>query len=139
MMHLLSKKPTSVSLSKEPPKLLKPLQVRFSHHFAKKIDIVLLSPGLSVIITAIIRSRKIFQRMKNYCIYRITCTVNLLLFFSIAIIAMNFSIPTICLVILVLLNDGTIMTIAHDKVIPSKVSQLILAGNDISRNRNSGS
>jgi len=83
-------------------------------------DMVLLSPGLSVIITGIIRSRKIFQRMKNYCIYRITCTVNLLLFFSISIVAIDFSIPTLCLVILVILNDGTIMTISHDKVIPSK-------------------
>jgi len=46
--------------------------------------------------------------------------VNLLLFFSIAIVALDFSIPTLCLVILVILNDGTIMTIAHDKVIPSK-------------------
>jgi len=83
-------------------------------------DIVLLTPGLSVIITAIIRSRKIFQRMKNYCIYRIICTFQLLLFFTIAISALNFSIPTITLVLITLLNDGTIMTIAHDNVIPAK-------------------
>jgi len=83
-------------------------------------DIVLLTPGLSVIITAIIRSRKIFQRMKNYCIYRITCTVQLLLFFTIAIIGLNFSIPTITLVLLTLLNDGTVISIAYDNVIPSK-------------------
>jgi len=83
-------------------------------------DIVLLTPGLSVIITAIIRSRKIFQRMKNYCIYRIICTFQLLLFFTIAISAFNFSIPAISLVLITLLNDGTIMTIAHDNVIPAK-------------------
>eukprot|EP01114_Cavostelium_apophysatum_P020000 TRINITY_DN658_c0_g1_i4.p1 TRINITY_DN658_c0_g1~~TRINITY_DN658_c0_g1_i4.p1 ORF type:complete len:466 (-),score=177.05 TRINITY_DN658_c0_g1_i4:40-1437(-) len=83
-------------------------------------DIVLLTPGLSVIITAIIRSRKIFQRMKNYCIYRITCTVQLLLFFTVAIIGLNFSIPTITLVLLTLLNDGTVISIAYDNVIPSK-------------------
>jgi H+-transporting ATPase len=46
--------------------------------------------------------------------------VNLLLFFCIAIIAVDFAIPTLCLVILVILNDGTIMTIARDKVVPSK-------------------
>jgi len=34
-------------------------------------DIVLTAPGLSVIIEAIFRSRKIFQRMKNYVIYRV--------------------------------------------------------------------
>jgi len=83
-------------------------------------DIVLLTPGLSVIITAIIRSSKIFQRMKNYCIYRITCTVQLLFFFTIAIIGLNFSIPTITLVLLTLLNDGTVISIAYDNVIPSK-------------------
>lgn len=37
-------------------------------------DIVLMTPGLSVIIDAILTSRMIFQRMKNYCIYRIACT-----------------------------------------------------------------
>jgi H+-transporting ATPase len=83
-------------------------------------DIVLLTPGLSVIITGITRSRKIFQRMKNYCIYRITCTIQLLLFFTIAIIGLNFSIPTICLVALTLLNDGTVLSISYDKVIPAK-------------------
>jgi hypothetical protein len=27
---------------------------------------------------AIFRSRKIFQRMRNYCLYRISCTIQLL-------------------------------------------------------------
>ncbi len=38
-------------------------------------DIVLTRPGLSVIIDAIKESRKIFQRMDNYSIYRITETI----------------------------------------------------------------
>jgi H+-transporting ATPase len=54
-------------------------------------DIVLTNPGLSVIIEAIYRSRKIFQRMKNYCIYRIACTIQLIVFFW---IAMLFVFPT---------------------------------------------
>jgi len=58
--------------------------------------------------------------MKNYCIYRITCTIQLLVFFTIAIIFMDFTIPTICLVFLTLLNDGTVLSISYDKVIPSK-------------------
>jgi H+-transporting ATPase len=37
-------------------------------------DIVIANPGLSVIIEAIYRARKIFQRMKNYCTYRIACS-----------------------------------------------------------------
>ncbi|RYY31464.1 HAD family hydrolase, partial [archaeon] len=51
--------------------------------------IVLTEPGLSVIIDAIFRSRKIFQRMRNYCIYRISCTLQLLFFFFFAIIAFD--------------------------------------------------
>merc|ERR1719163_2070304 len=43
-------------------------------------DIVLTSDGLSVIIDAIERARQIFERMRNYCIYRISCTMNLLFF-----------------------------------------------------------
>ena len=38
-------------------------------------DIVLTEEGLSVIIDAIFESRKIFQRMRNYIIYRIACTL----------------------------------------------------------------
>ena len=38
-------------------------------------DIVLLTPGLSVIIDAIKESRKIFQRMNSYAMYRIAETL----------------------------------------------------------------
>ena len=168
-------------------------------------DIVLTEPGLSVIIDAIFRSRKIFQRMRNYCIYRISCTLQLLFFFVrraarvrrrlqpprshmppalprpappprlprpapsprpfaqfFAIMAIDpnagnfwngagvrdrngpacgpgadgklianedcpgdysFTLPVISLVIITILNDGTMITIAHDKVIPEKRPQ----------------
>ena len=52
-------------------------------------DIVLISPGLSVIIEAIAMSREIFQRMKNYVIYRIACTIQLLLFFFIGVLSIQ--------------------------------------------------
>ena len=45
--------------------------------------IVLTSPGLSVIVEATDLSRKIFRRMKNYVIYRIACTLQLLVFSTI--------------------------------------------------------
>jgi len=138
-------------------------------------DIVLTEPGLSVIIEAIQRSRKIFQRMRNYCIYRIACTIQLLLFFFFAVLSIkpsdykppytgavnmttglpvdmtlgcnsqlwgvpavaglpqeaqagemfvkSFTLPVISLVIITILNDGTIITIAHDKVIPDRRPQ----------------
>ena len=52
-------------------------------------DIVLTEEGLSVIIDAIYISRKIFKRMKNYVTYRIACTIQLLLFFFIAVLSIH--------------------------------------------------
>ena len=44
-------------------------------------DIVLTAPGLGVIIDAIITARMIFARVRNYVIYRIACTLQLVFFF----------------------------------------------------------
>eukprot|EP00908_Phaeocystis_cordata_P009227 Transcript_1997.p1 GENE.Transcript_1997~~Transcript_1997.p1 ORF type:complete len:708 (+),score=375.01 Transcript_1997:1080-3203(+) len=82
-------------------------------------DIVLMSPGLSVIIDAIMLSRMIFQRMKNYCTYRIACTIQILFFFFLAICWQDFEIPVFVICIISILNDGTIMSIAYDRVVPS--------------------
>ncbi|TPG31880.1 plasma-membrane proton-efflux P-type ATPase [Mycolicibacterium hodleri] len=80
-------------------------------------DIVLLTPGLSVIIDAIKESRKIFQRMNSYAIYRITETLRVLLFMTAAILVFNFyPLTAIMIVMLALLNDGAILSIAYDKV-----------------------
>eukprot|EP00127_Corallochytrium_limacisporum_P006489 Clim_evm20s229 gene=Clim_evmTU20s229 len=83
-------------------------------------DIVLLTPGLSVIIDAIIGSRKIFQRMKNYATYSITTTVRVILTFTILTCAYNWFFPAILIVILAVLNDGTILTISKDRVTPNQ-------------------
>jgi H+-transporting ATPase len=80
-------------------------------------DIVLLTPGLSVIIDAIKESRKIFQRMNSYAIYRIAETLRVLLFITTAILVFNFyPLTAIMIVMLALLNDGAILSIAYDKV-----------------------
>ncbi|WP_167104581.1 plasma-membrane proton-efflux P-type ATPase [Mycobacterium sp. DL592] len=80
-------------------------------------DIVLLTPGLSVIIDAIKESRKIFQRMNSYAIYRIAETLRVLLFMTTAILVFNFyPLTAIMIVMLALLNDGAILSIAYDKV-----------------------
>jgi H+-transporting ATPase len=80
-------------------------------------DIVLLTPGLSVIIEAIKQSRKIFQRMNSYAMYRITETLRVLLFMTLAILVFNFyPLTAIMIVILALLNDGAILSIAYDNV-----------------------
>jgi H+-transporting ATPase len=80
-------------------------------------DIVLLLPGLSVIIDAIKESRKTFQRMTNYAIYRIAETVALLGFLTLAIVFFNiYPVTAIMIVLLAILNDGAILSIAYDNV-----------------------
>jgi H+-transporting ATPase len=80
-------------------------------------DIVLTTPGLSVIIDAIKESRKIFQRMNSYAIYRIAETLRVLLFMTLAILIFNFyPVTAIMIVMLALLNDGAILSIAYDNV-----------------------
>ena len=80
--------------------------------------IVLTTPGLSVIIDAIKESRKIFQRMNSYAMYRIAETLRVLLFMTLAIVVFNFyPLTAIMIVMLALLNDGAILSIAYDNVI----------------------
>ncbi len=79
--------------------------------------IVLLTPGLSVIIDAIKESRKIFQRMNSYAMYRIAETLRVLLFMTVAILVFDFyPVTAIMIVMLALLNDGAILSIAYDNV-----------------------
>jgi len=83
-------------------------------------DIVLLAPGLSVIIEAIHRAREVFRRMTNYAIYRITETIRVVLFVTLSIVAFNFfPVTPIQIVLLAILNDAAILTIAYDRVKPS--------------------
>ncbi len=79
--------------------------------------IVLMEPGLSVIIDAIKESRKIFQRMNSYTIYRMNETVRILLFMTLSILTFNlYPVTAIMIVLLTLLNDGAILSIAYDNV-----------------------
>jgi H+-transporting ATPase len=79
--------------------------------------IVLTMPGLSVIIDAIKESRKIFQRMNSYAIYRIAETLRVLFFMTLAILVFNFyPLTAVMIVMLALLNDGAILAIAYDNV-----------------------
>ena len=80
-------------------------------------SIVLLAPGLSVIIDAIKESRRIFQRMNSYAIYRIAETLRVLFFMTLAILIFNFyPLTAVMIVMLALLNDGAILSIAYDNV-----------------------
>ena len=81
-------------------------------------SIVLVTPGLGVILDAIKESREIFQRMNSYAIYRIAETLRVLLFMTLAIVVFNFfPLTAIMIVMLALLNDGAILSIAYDNVV----------------------
>ena len=80
-------------------------------------SIVLLASGLSVIIDAIKESRRIFQRMNSYAIYRIAETLRVLFFMTMAILVFNFyPVTAVMIVMIALLNDGAILSIAYDNV-----------------------
>jgi H+-transporting ATPase len=80
-------------------------------------SIVLVTPGLTVIIDAIKESRRIFQRMNSYAIYRIAETLRVLIFMTLAILVFRFyPLTAIMIVMLALLNDGAILSIAYDNV-----------------------
>ncbi|KAN0084076.1 hypothetical protein V8E55_007580 [Tylopilus felleus] len=82
-------------------------------------DIVLTEPGLSTIVHAIRGSRIIFQRMRNYSIYACAVTIRIVVCFAILAFAFRFDFPPFMVLIIALLNDGTIMTLSVDRVLPS--------------------
>ncbi|XP_059453969.1 ATPase 8, plasma membrane-type [Corylus avellana] len=84
-------------------------------------DIVLTEPGLSVIISAVLTSRAIFQRMKNYTIYAVSITIRIVLGFMLVALIWKFDFSPFMVLIIAILNDGTIMTISKDRVKPSPV------------------
>jgi H+-transporting ATPase len=83
-------------------------------------DIVLLSAGLATIVEAIHRAREVFRRMTNYAIYRIAETIRVVLFVTLSIVVFDFfPVTPIQIVLLAILNDAAILTIAYDRVRPS--------------------
>ncbi|CAL5432540.1 unnamed protein product [Camellia sinensis] len=97
-------------------------------------DIVLTEPGLSVIISAVLTSRAIFQRMKNYTIYAVSITIRIVLGFLLLSAFWRFNFPPFMVLVIAILNDGTIMTISKDRVKPSplpdswKLSEIFATG-----------
>jgi H+-transporting ATPase len=104
-------------------------------------SIVLTREGLSTIVEGIVIARQIFQRMKNFINYRIAATMQLLVFFFIAVLTLPpkhyvpnplphgwldspdahewprfFQMPVLMLMLITLLNDGTLISIGYDNV-----------------------
>ena len=60
---------------------------------------------------------RIFARMTSYATYRIAETIRILLLITLSIVFVNFfPVTAVMIVLLALLNDGAILTIAYDRV-----------------------
>ncbi|CAK8541206.1 unnamed protein product [Lathyrus sativus] len=77
-------------------------------------DIVLTEPGFT--------SRAIFQRMKNYTIYVVSITICIVFGFMLIALIWKFDFAPFMVLIIAILNDGTIMTISKDRVKPSPLT-----------------
>ena len=79
--------------------------------------LILTAPGLSTIINAIRVSRQIFERIESYVYYRIAMTLDIMVLVVASIVFFEFQpITAIMIVVLALLDDIPIMTIAYDNV-----------------------
>ena len=77
--------------------------------------LVLTEPGLGVIIHAVEEARRIFERMTSYTVYRIAMTFNIMIFVVAAMLSYNvFPLTALMIIVLALLDDIPIMTIAYD-------------------------
>ncbi|XP_044982848.1 ATPase 10, plasma membrane-type-like isoform X1 [Hordeum vulgare subsp. vulgare] len=83
-------------------------------------DIVLTEPGLGVIVCAVLTSRAIFQRMKNYTIYAVCITIRIVVGFVLLASIWEYDFPPFMVLVIAILNDGTIMAISKDRVKPSR-------------------
>jgi len=102
-------------------------------------DLVLTKPGLGTIVEGLRISRSIFSRIRNFLTYRIAATLQLLFFFFIGVFAFKpseyqdryqppgvemyrwpsfFSLPVLLLILITVLNDGTLISIAYDNASP---------------------
>ncbi|RIV26215.1 plasma-membrane proton-efflux P-type ATPase [Alicyclobacillaceae bacterium I2511] len=95
-------------------------------------SIVLTTPGLMGIVTAVETSRRIYRRMQTYTVNKITKTIQVALFLSIGFLVTRHFVVTPSLIVLLLFaNDFVTMSIATDRVSFSQrpvhwhVSQLV--------------
>lgn len=80
-------------------------------------DIILLKNGISVIGEAIIEARKIFTRLYNYSLYRISESFRIII--TIAVIGLlykTYPLTPVQLIVLAFLNDVPIISLAFDRV-----------------------
>lgn len=80
-------------------------------------DIVLTSTGISVIKDAILESRRIFVRLYSYSLYRLSESMRLIVTVAvIGLVAGQYPLTPLELILLALLNDLPIISLAFDRV-----------------------
>lgn len=78
-------------------------------------SLILIEPGLTVIIRAVEEARRIFARMMSYTTYRIAMTLSIMVFVVVTMLVYNdYPLTIIMIILLALLDDIPIMTIAWD-------------------------
>jgi H+-transporting ATPase len=83
--------------------------------------LILTAPGLSTVIDAIDESRRIFERIINYILFRVAMTLDIMFVVVLATLFFGFSPLTAVMIILIaLLDDVPIMTIAYDNTVLPK-------------------
>lgn len=83
--------------------------------------LILTAPGLSTIIDAIDEARRIFERIINYVLFRVSMTLDIMFVVVLSTIFFGFSPLTPVMIVLVaLLDDVPIMTIAYDNTLLPK-------------------
>ncbi len=77
--------------------------------------LILTQPGLSTIIDAIDEARRIFERIINYIVFRVAMTLDIMFVVVLATLFFGFSpLTPVMIILLALLDDIPIMTIAYD-------------------------
>ena len=85
-------------------------------------DIVLLTNGISVIRDAIIESRKVFLRVYHYSVYRISESARLIVTISlIGLLIGNYPLTPVQIILLAVLNDLPIVSLAFDHVHTARI------------------
>lgn len=85
--------------------------------------IILTSPGLSAIYSAVVESRRIFRKLKSYVTYRFAATMQIVVVLSMLIYISNCAIDPLFIILLALFNDLTMLPIAYDRQQASAVPE----------------
>lgn len=105
-------------------------------------DIVLAVPSLAVLAHAVLAARVMFARVRDYVIFRATCTAHVLGFFVIGAIFVSpkrfddswpdtFTLPVIALCVVLALNDLVVIGVAYDHASPSRLPELWRVAPDV--------